>query len=39
VRLGAEGRQFCERRHDPRVVARQVLDGVVAFPGSAAGPS
>jgi glycosyltransferase involved in cell wall biosynthesis len=36
LRLGAEGRQFCERRHDPRVVARQVLEGVVALPEVAA---
>jgi glycosyltransferase involved in cell wall biosynthesis len=32
VRLGAEGRQFCELRHDPRLVARQVLAGVVRLP-------
>ncbi len=35
VRLGVEGRQFCERRHDPRLVARQVLEGVVALPEAA----
>ena len=36
LRLGAEGRRFCELRHDPRVVARLVLDGVVALPEVAA---
>lgn len=35
VRLGVEGRQFCERRHDPRLVARQVLEGVVPLPKAA----
>jgi glycosyltransferase involved in cell wall biosynthesis len=35
VRLGAEGRQFCERRHDPLLVARQVLEGVVRLPEAA----
>ncbi len=36
ARLGTEGRRFCERRHDPRVVARQVLEGIVALPEAAA---
>jgi len=30
--LGAAGRRFVERNHDPRSVARQVLDGLVAIP-------
>jgi hypothetical protein len=29
---GAAGRTFVERHHDPRVVAREVLDGLVALP-------
>jgi glycosyltransferase involved in cell wall biosynthesis len=32
ARLGAEGRAFAERHHDPRSVARQVLEGIVALP-------
>lgn len=31
-RLGAEGRRFAERRHDPLAIAREVLAGVVALP-------
>jgi len=36
LRLGAEGRGFCERRHDPRVVARHVLEGLVTLPSPGA---
>jgi len=32
LRLGAAGRAFVERRHDPRVVAREVLSGIIALP-------
>jgi glycosyltransferase involved in cell wall biosynthesis len=31
-RAGAEGRAFVERRHDPRAIARRVLDGLVELP-------
>lgn len=37
TRLGAEGRAFAERRHDPRLVAREVLDGIVALSSDSAG--
>jgi glycosyltransferase involved in cell wall biosynthesis len=30
--LGAAGRRFVERHHDPRAVARRVLEGLVAIP-------
>jgi glycosyltransferase involved in cell wall biosynthesis len=30
--LGAAGRRFVERHHDPRAVARRVLDGLVSIP-------
>jgi glycosyltransferase involved in cell wall biosynthesis len=30
---GAAGRAFVERHHDPRAVARRVLDGLVEVPG------
>ncbi|MGD1050003.1 MAG: glycosyltransferase [Solirubrobacteraceae bacterium] len=36
VRVGAEGRAFVERRHDPLAVAREVLEGIVALPDEAA---
>jgi hypothetical protein len=36
ARLGAQGRAFVERHHDPRRVAREVLEGIVALPGGAA---
>lgn len=29
VRIGADGRAFVERHHDPRAVARQALDGYI----------
>jgi glycosyltransferase involved in cell wall biosynthesis len=32
VRAGAAGRAFVERQHDPRTVARLVLDGLVPIP-------
>ncbi len=32
LRLGAAGRAFVERRHDPRIVARKVLAGIVTLP-------
>ncbi len=32
LRLGAEGRAFVERRHDPRKVAREALAGLVSLP-------
>jgi glycosyltransferase involved in cell wall biosynthesis len=32
LRLGAAGRAFVERRHDPRLVAREVLAGIVDLP-------
>jgi hypothetical protein len=32
LRLGAAGRAFVERRHDPRTVAREVLAGIVELP-------
>jgi glycosyltransferase involved in cell wall biosynthesis len=31
-RLGAEGRRFVERHHDPRRIARTALQGLVALP-------
>ena len=31
-RLASEGRSFAERRHDPRKIARQNLDGLVPMP-------
>jgi hypothetical protein len=31
-RAGSEGRSFVERRHDPRVIARQNLEGLVPVP-------
>jgi len=36
LRLGTEGRQFCEHHHDPRLVARRVLEGIVALPEAVA---
>jgi glycosyltransferase involved in cell wall biosynthesis len=35
--LGAAGRRFVERHHDPRSVARQVLDGLVPIPDHRSG--
>jgi hypothetical protein len=35
--LGAAGRRFVERHHDPQSVARQVLDGLVPLPERAGG--
>jgi glycosyltransferase involved in cell wall biosynthesis len=35
---GAGGRAFVERHHDPRVVARTVLDGLVALPETSSDP-
>jgi hypothetical protein len=32
AQVAAAGRAFVERRHDPRAVARTVLDGLVALP-------
>ena len=32
ARIGAASRAFVERRHDPRLVAREVLSGLVALP-------
>jgi Glycosyl transferases group 1 len=32
LRIGAAGRTFVERRHDPRVVAREALSGIVELP-------
>ncbi len=32
-RIGEAGRRFVERHHDPRAVARRVLDGLVTLPG------
>jgi hypothetical protein len=32
VQLGAAGRSFVERHHDPRAVARQALEGIVSIP-------
>jgi glycosyltransferase involved in cell wall biosynthesis len=32
LRLGAAGRAFVERRHDPRAVAREALAGIVELP-------
>ncbi len=32
LRIGAAGRAFVERRHDPRTVAREVLAGLVPLP-------
>jgi glycosyltransferase involved in cell wall biosynthesis len=37
LRIGAEGRAFVERRHDPCAVAREALAGLVQLPGSATG--
>jgi hypothetical protein len=36
TRVGAEGRAFCERHHNPRTVAQQVLQGVVKLPDATA---
>ena len=36
--LGRRGREFVERAHDPREVARRNLEGLVAMPDSAARP-
>ena len=37
--LGAAGRRFVEEEHDPRQIARTVLDGLVRIPGDAATPA
>jgi glycosyltransferase involved in cell wall biosynthesis len=34
ARLGAEGRRFAEHRHDPLLIARQALEGIVALPAA-----
>jgi glycosyltransferase involved in cell wall biosynthesis len=38
LRDGAAGRRFVERFHDPRTVARLVLDGLVDLPAAGADP-
>jgi glycosyltransferase involved in cell wall biosynthesis len=38
-RLGRDGRAFVERHHDPRRVARDVLEGIVELPAEAETPA
>jgi hypothetical protein len=39
ARLGAEGRAFAERHHDPRAVARAVLDDLAGVAPAAPPPT
>jgi hypothetical protein len=36
--LGLAGRRFVEREHDPRLIARSALDGIVALPANGRQP-